>query len=89
MQEGKPPPAENTFSKKMTRSRKTTPICGMTKAESEKKDKRSANRLLRRKAKAEINVTGETELTAREVSDIWKFSKDGKHYWPDEKAYRK
>jgi hypothetical protein len=67
----------------MSRSRKKTPIFGMTKAQSEKEDKRLANRRLRR-AIANLDLT-EVEVVPviREVSDPWLMAKDGKGYRPD------
>ena len=63
----------------MSRSRRKTPICGITTAESEKQDKRIANRRLRRKVRAALAVEPEGVLPAlREVSSVWTFDKDGK-----------
>lgn len=58
----------------MSRSRKRTPVCGMTTAHSEKEDKRRANRKLRRRvARAPANAPA-----LREVSNVWTMAKDGK-----------
>jgi outer membrane cobalamin receptor len=62
----------------VSRSRRHTPIFGHTTAESEKDDKRKANRRLRRKARA-----GQLDVRLREVSDVWTFEKDGKRYDKD------
>jgi hypothetical protein len=64
----------------MARSYRRTPKLGVTTAESEKDDKRQANRCLRRKVRQ-----GKLYLTLREVSNVWAFGKDGKRYqadWP-------
>lgn len=69
----------------MSRSRKKTPIRGMTLADSEKQDKRLANRKIRRVNK--IRVTGDQEPAhVRELSDPWGMDKDGRQYFGDEPA---
>jgi hypothetical protein len=60
----------------VTRSRKKHPITGWTTAKSEKKDKQSANRRLRRIVKQ--NPTKELLPIQREISDVYLFDKDGK-----------
>jgi hypothetical protein len=63
----------------MSRSRRRTPICGIATADSEKRDKRIANRKLRRKARVATRVDAEGEMPARrEVSNPWCMDKDGK-----------
>ena len=63
----------------MSRSRKKTPVAGLTAAESEKQDKRRANRRLRRQVRAILPVEPDAVLPAlREVSCVWAFDKDGK-----------
>lgn len=64
----------------MSRSLKKTPISGITRAESEKEDKRLANRRYRRVTKIEVNKGFEVVSKPKEVSDVWDFSKDGKRY---------
>lgn len=71
----------------MSRSHRKTPIrgaCGSRRA-SEKDDKRKHNRKMRRVNKALIaNVEDKDALILRhkdEVSNVYKFSKDGKFYW--------
>lgn len=68
----------------MSRSHKHTPIMGNTTAKSEKADKRSANRKLRRKVKSQINVYIDVDTILisdlREVSNLCGFAKDGKNY---------
>ena len=72
----------------MSNSYKHTPICGYSKAESDKKDKRFANRNLRRESKETINTAlnndaldGLVVPIMREVSCIWTFAKDGKQFF--------
>lgn len=74
----------------MGKSRKK-PITGVTCAGErlgEKKDKRRANRRLRRMVRA-----GDYDAVLRDVSDVWDFRKDGKVDWTgteyEEKARRK
>ncbi|HEU0300406.1 MAG TPA: hypothetical protein VFR37_13145 [Longimicrobium sp.] len=63
----------------MSRSRRHTPIRGITTADSEKQDKRIANRKLRRKVRVAIRCDAEGELPARRgVSNPWCMDKDGK-----------
>ena len=62
----------------MSRSLKKTPKSGITLATSEKDNKREANRNLRRKTKIQIQKEENSLLKLREVSDVWKFDKDGK-----------
>jgi hypothetical protein len=64
----------------VSRSRRNTPICPVTTSESEKDDKRLANRALRRRTKQKLAVEPEAEVlpVLREVSDPWSMDKDGK-----------
>jgi hypothetical protein len=64
----------------MSRSKRKTPVVGITTAPSEKQDKRHANRMLRRRVKQQLNDDHETDLLPleREVSSIWTMDKDGK-----------
>ncbi len=64
----------------MSRSKRKTPITGITTCESEKQDKRKANRKLRRKTREEIKKGNDTLPLLREVSNVWDFGKDGKWY---------
>ena len=71
----------------MTPSRRKTPVCGITKAESEKRDKLLHNRAFRRK---ERQATDPDEMPQKgcEVTNVWSMGKDGKHRfdptkWPD------
>ena len=63
----------------MSRSRRKTPVRGITTAESEKQDKRIANRKLRRRVRSVLRRDAEAPLPhLREVSDPWMMDKDGK-----------
>jgi hypothetical protein len=63
----------------MSRSRRKTPICGITTALSEKQDKRIANRRLRRRVRFRLRVDPDAPLPLlREVSNPWLMDKDGK-----------
>lgn len=76
----------------MSRSKRKTPKLGITKAETEKAEKRKANRKFRRVTKTQLNKNDE-ELprTTKAVSDVWSFKKDGKQYLknPSRKDLRK
>lgn len=50
---------------------------------SEKKDKTLSNRKLRNIVKVRIKKGNETLPIIREVSNVWNFKKDGKHYWSE------
>ena len=77
----------------MSRSRKKTPIFGITTARSEKEDKRIANRKLRRVVKQELAREPDGVLPVlREVSNVWSMEKDGKLFyhksrWDDSRRY--
>lgn len=63
----------------MSRSYKKNPFTGNTTSKSEKQDKQLANRCFRRNSKQKINMGKEPHLSLNEVSNIWKFDKDGKN----------
>lgn len=67
----------------MSRSRRKTPKRGITSAETEKDDKRRANRKARRRVKGALAVQPGAEVLPlpREVSDVWNFAKDGEQYF--------
>lgn len=67
----------------MSRSRKKNPVKGITSADSEKEDKRNANRKFRRKIKQEVHKGEEQLPELRELSNVWMFDKDGKRYNKD------
>jgi hypothetical protein len=62
----------------MSRSRKKHPFSGITVAESEKQEKRRANRKERRAVKTALIADSEMLPHRREVSDVWAMSKDRK-----------
>jgi hypothetical protein len=64
----------------MARSKRKTPIRGITTAQSEKKDKQSAHRRYRRKVKAALQQVSDAAIFPhiRELSDPWSMGKDGK-----------
>lgn len=62
----------------MSGSYKHAPVHGNTTAESEKDDKRFANRRWRRRVKWAIRDGVEVMPLQREVSNVWCFDKDGK-----------
>lgn len=68
----------------MSRSYKKTPIFGITKAKSEKEDKRIANRALRANVRTILDSCDDYEdliiPIIREVSNVWGFAKDGRRY---------
>jgi hypothetical protein len=76
----------------MSRSRRRTPVRGITSASTEKPEKQAAHRLLRRVVRVAL-TTGDAVLPhAREHSDPWCMAKDGKvRFDPDAepKAMRK
>ena len=78
----------------MSRSRRKSPWMGVTCADSEKWDKRFANRKLRKKVKQQLSqfTEGDDELLfpkLREVSEEWMFAKDGRQRINDDKYLRK
>jgi len=66
----------------MSRSRKKHPWIGYARSDSEKQDKRRANRKLRRINRELVRTALDIEdvhlVSLRNVSEIWKFAKDGK-----------
>ncbi|MCU0437460.1 MAG: hypothetical protein MUC49_06050 [Raineya sp.] len=75
----------------MSRSKKKTPIIGITSSETEKEDKKLANRKFRKVVKAQIKKEKDILALVKEVSNVWSFAKDGKKYVknPKEKNLRK
>jgi len=68
----------------MARSFRQTDICGLTTAQSEKWDKKTYNRMLRRKISFIVKDNPEVIFPEKkDVSDSWKFSKDGKMWFGD------
>jgi hypothetical protein len=62
----------------MCRSFRLTPVSPITSSNSDKYDKRMANRRLRRIVREHILDEKYQKYSLRDVSDIWMFSKDGK-----------
>ena len=73
----------------MSRSRKKTPVCGITTARSEKQDKRLANRRLRRGQKQAVERGDELLPLMREKSNVWSFAKDGRQMIDTSKPWSK
>ena len=79
----------------MSRSKKKNPIIGYTTSKSEKQDKQLANRKLRSAFKVLVNNSVDPDeipvalSSIRSVSNVWTFSKDGKHFFDTVKSYRK
>ena len=65
----------------MSRSYIKNKIVGYTKKESEKRDKTIANKRYRRLVKVRIAKRSEVLPLIREISNIYQFDKDGKHYY--------
>ena len=67
----------------MSRSKRKTPICGITTAETEKTEQAAWHRRHRHAEKVRINAQGieYVGLSHKEHSDPWSMSKDGKKYW--------
>jgi len=64
----------------MSRSKRKTPIRGITTAETEKQDKIEANRKLRKLNRMKIRKNDFDFFQLREVSNVWGFNKDGKKF---------
>ena len=68
----------------MSRSRKKTPICGFTTADSESADKRLWHKRMRAAERDRLVNDPESEPTHRhDVSGVWDMAKDGKQYLGD------
>lgn len=72
----------------MSRSLRHSPFMGITCCDSEKSDKRIANRKLRRRVIEAIRGDREPPVM-REVSNVWLFGKDGRQMISDPKWLRK
>ena len=76
----------------MSRSRRKTPIIGITLAESDKSHKVSAHRAERRSVRAIIGSRldqDDRRLYAKEYGDPWSSPKDGKVFTSDPRYLRK
>lgn len=68
----------------MSRSRRKTPIFGITTATSEANDKAAWHRAYRRAENQRLAAAPETEPHHyRKFFNPWKMDKDGKHWWPE------
>jgi len=67
----------------MSRSRRSTPIAGITCAASEKSDKRVANRKGRRVNREILSASNDDSLLRdrKATGDPWNMSKDGKQFF--------
>ena len=67
----------------MSRSRRRTPICGITTAKTEKQDKQMANRIERRRVRTSLATRPDAEVlpAKRELSNVWSMAKDGKNHF--------
>jgi hypothetical protein len=62
----------------MSRSHRKTPVTGITKSESDKRDKVLAHRRQWRRVRTAL-ASGMVEvITRRKAGDVWSFAKDGK-----------
>ena len=64
----------------MSRSLKKTAKIGFSSSDSEKKDKRMANRSFRHKAKQQIKTGKDPVSDMNEIMTTWAMAKDGKRY---------
>ncbi|PQV63870.1 hypothetical protein B1R32_10877 [Abditibacterium utsteinense] len=63
----------------MSRSRRKTPVCGNCVCRSERSEKISWHRKMRREIASRLRQSEEVLMPLdKEVSDIWDFGKDGK-----------
>jgi hypothetical protein len=69
----------------MSRSRKKTPVRGVTGARSEKTDKRQVNRALRNRVRNALLDDPDRGLAPdpRKIRDVWDMAKDGKYFLKD------
>lgn len=68
----------------MSRSRRKTPICGMTSADSDHRWKKMASRTLRHRVKQDLNakLDGDSHAGRRwDLVNPWSSEKDGKHWF--------
>ena len=74
----------------MSRSRRKTPICGVTTAYSEAFDKKTWHRAYRRAEKVRAENSPDSEPRSElEFSNAWIRQKDGKQYVPADREWRK
>lgn len=77
----------------MSRSHRKRKFCGMTSAESEKKDKKTWHRKFRQWIKQKVTIDDTFCPVAKDkhtICQVWSMSKDGKQYYGDlKKTFRK
>jgi hypothetical protein len=64
----------------MSRSSRSTPICGLASAPSEKDDKQRWHRRFRRRNRQRLHQ-GAEPLPLRAFSNLWTMAKDGKQWF--------
>jgi hypothetical protein len=65
----------------MSRSKKKTPKVGFSTSETEKENKRKANRKFRRITKNRLTENDiQLPKKTKEISDVWSFDKGGKQF---------
>lgn len=62
----------------MSRSRRHTPVTGITTSESDTRDKVLAHRRQRRRVRTALASGRVKVVTRRKIGDVWRFAKDGK-----------
>ncbi len=73
----------------MSRSKRKTPIIGITTSESEKADKVASHRRIRRVVKQAITPELETPLPLEhQLTNTWSMAKDGKRYFDRKEEIR-
>lgn len=82
----------------MSRSKRKTPIFGMTGAKSEKREKQAWHSRMRARVRTVLTAMPPLQLDGyvapieNEVGSVWEMAKDGKHYfrsdWQDAVATR-
>jgi len=65
----------------MSRSIRKTKIFGISKAETEKQDKRRWNRTFRKVSKKLIHLEKDAPVKLRGVTQVWDGAKDGRQYY--------
>lgn len=65
----------------MSRSRRHTPICGNAKARSEKWDKQNDHRRCRTRLRVNLAHKDYEAAEVDERVNVWKYNKDGKHWF--------
>ena len=72
----------------MSRSRRKTPIVGVTTCRSEREDKKLWHQRWRSRERTALSSASPEALSAHlpllehQVSNVWSMGKDGRYYWP-------